>query len=133
MPTEPTRPPPFFVGVHLGLDFLNSTATPAGVRTERLRDGADLLDWLVRARVIDEGVAGGFRVRPLTRWRPRPVGSGRGCGGSSIGTRGTARRNPVQVQYRGEAGRDQPHRAPPRRVNLVSRQLPGARAAWRSE
>ena len=33
------RPPAFFVGEHLALDFLNTTATPRGTRIEWLGDG----------------------------------------------------------------------------------------------
>jgi hypothetical protein len=40
------RPPAFFVGEHLALDFLNTTATPRGVRIEWLGDGNELVDWL---------------------------------------------------------------------------------------
>ncbi len=56
------RPPAFFVGNHLAIDFLNSTATPVGVRTEWLRDGADLLDWLEQARAIERAAAAKFRT-----------------------------------------------------------------------
>jgi len=63
MPTLPPRPLPFFIGSHLALDFLNTAASPAGVPTEWLRDGADLLDWLVRAGVVSATLAGGFRGR----------------------------------------------------------------------
>jgi len=56
------RPDAFFVGDHLAIDFLNSTATPAGVRTEWLRDGADLVDWLERAGAVDPATASAFRA-----------------------------------------------------------------------
>ena len=58
----PDRPPPFFVGDHLALDFLNSIASPKDVPVEWLRDGADLIDWLERARAIDPDVASRFRA-----------------------------------------------------------------------
>ncbi|HVU87377.1 MAG TPA: CGNR zinc finger domain-containing protein [Pirellulales bacterium] len=47
------RPPPFFVGNHLALDFLNTTAAPQGTPVDWLCDGQDLVRWLVKAQVID--------------------------------------------------------------------------------
>ena len=47
------RPAPFFVGDHLALDFLNTTAAPWGETLEWLANGHDLLTWLESARVID--------------------------------------------------------------------------------
>jgi predicted RNA-binding Zn ribbon-like protein len=55
------RPPPFFVGDHLALDFLNSIASPKDVPVEWLRDGRDLVDWLEQANVIAGDVAERFR------------------------------------------------------------------------
>src|SRR5262245_38130132 len=57
----PDRPPPFFVGDHLALDFLNSIASPKDVPVEWLRDGRDLIDWLEQAEVIAADVAAQFR------------------------------------------------------------------------
>jgi predicted RNA-binding Zn ribbon-like protein len=56
------RPPPFFVGDHLALDFLNTLATPRDVPVEWLRDGRDLVDWLEQAQVIGVDVAARFRA-----------------------------------------------------------------------
>jgi predicted RNA-binding Zn ribbon-like protein len=58
----PDRPPPFFVGDHPALDFLNSIASPKNVSVEWLVDGRDLIDWLERAKAIDPGVASRFRA-----------------------------------------------------------------------
>ena len=55
------RPPPFFIADHLALDFLNSIASPKGVPIEWLRNGRDLVDWLVHANVIAAEVASRFR------------------------------------------------------------------------
>jgi predicted RNA-binding Zn ribbon-like protein len=55
------RPPPFYVGDHLALDFLNTLATPKDVPVEWLRDGRDLVDWLEQAKVIAADVAARFR------------------------------------------------------------------------
>jgi predicted RNA-binding Zn ribbon-like protein len=58
----PDRPPPFFVGDHLALDFLNSIASPKDVPVEWLRDGRDLVDWLEQANAIEGDVAKRFRA-----------------------------------------------------------------------
>ena len=55
------RPPAFFVGEHLALDFLNTTATPRGTRIEWLGDGKDLVDWLEHARSIEPAAAARIR------------------------------------------------------------------------
>jgi predicted RNA-binding Zn ribbon-like protein len=58
----PDRPPPFLIGAHLALDFLNSIASPRDVPVEWLRDGRDLVDWLEQANVIAADVAARFRT-----------------------------------------------------------------------
>jgi predicted RNA-binding Zn ribbon-like protein len=57
----PIRPPAFFVGEHLALDFLNTTATPRGTPIEWLGDGKDLVDWLERAGSIEPAAAARIR------------------------------------------------------------------------
>jgi predicted RNA-binding Zn ribbon-like protein len=47
------RSPAFFVGEHLALDFLNTTATPRGVLIDWLTDGNDLVSWLQLAGSIE--------------------------------------------------------------------------------
>ena len=37
------RPPPFFIGDNLGLDFLNTIAVPVDTKVEWLSSGKDLL------------------------------------------------------------------------------------------
>jgi predicted RNA-binding Zn ribbon-like protein len=54
------RTAPIFVGDHLAMDFLNSTAVPSGERIEWLQSGPDLVDWLRRAGAIDSEVASQF-------------------------------------------------------------------------
>lgn len=56
------RSPPFFVGDHLALDFLNTIATPKDVPVEWLRDGQDLIDWLEQAKIIGADVASRFQA-----------------------------------------------------------------------
>ena len=58
--TDP-RPDAFFVGDHLAMDFLNSMAMPSGERIEWLANGADLINWLLHAGVIDTKIAKHFR------------------------------------------------------------------------
>jgi predicted RNA-binding Zn ribbon-like protein len=62
------RLPPFFVGDHLALDFLNTIATPKDVPVEWLGDGRDLVEWMERARGIDASTAAQFR-----EWKDRRV------------------------------------------------------------
>jgi predicted RNA-binding Zn ribbon-like protein len=62
MPSDPKlRPPVFFTGDHLALDFVNSRSTPLGVWTDRLANGVELLDWLEEAGAIDGTDASRFR------------------------------------------------------------------------
>jgi predicted RNA-binding Zn ribbon-like protein len=62
LPPHPKpRPPAFFNGDHLALDFVNSRSTPLGVWTDWLRDGIDLLDWLEEAGAIEGADASRFR------------------------------------------------------------------------
>src|SRR5262245_51895578 len=56
------RPPPYFVGDHPALHFLNTVATPKDVPVEWLQNGRDLIDWLERAKVIAADVATRFRA-----------------------------------------------------------------------
>ena len=56
-----SRPPAFFVGEHLALDFLNTTATPRGTRVEWMGDGKDLVDWLEQVRSIEPADAARIR------------------------------------------------------------------------
>jgi predicted RNA-binding Zn ribbon-like protein len=56
------RSPPFFVGNHLALDFLNTVATPEGAIIDWLCDGQDLVRWLEEARVIDRVSAARIRI-----------------------------------------------------------------------
>lgn len=60
-PEKRPRPLPFFVGDHLALDFLNSSAATRGGRIEWLGNGTDLVDWLEAAGAIDATVATRFR------------------------------------------------------------------------
>jgi predicted RNA-binding Zn ribbon-like protein len=63
--TEPAPPVPL-VGDHPAMDFLNTHATPGGVATEFLASGAEFLNWLERADLIDASTAAKFRTDPAS-------------------------------------------------------------------
>ncbi|OAF14661.1 hypothetical protein AYJ54_42035 [Bradyrhizobium centrolobii] len=46
------RPPAMFVADSLGLDFLNSIATPVDTPVDWIDDGEGLVDWLAQARLV---------------------------------------------------------------------------------
>jgi predicted RNA-binding Zn ribbon-like protein len=52
------RPEPFFIAGAIGLDFLNSVATPVDVPVDWLSCGEDLLDWLHRAKLLEPEATG---------------------------------------------------------------------------
>jgi predicted RNA-binding Zn ribbon-like protein len=60
-PMTSDRPTAFFVGEHLALDFLNTTATPRGALIEWLADGNDLVGWLEQAGAIKPAAAARIR------------------------------------------------------------------------
>jgi predicted RNA-binding Zn ribbon-like protein len=59
------RPPAIFVGDSLGLDFLNSIATPIDTPIDWIDDGEGLLDWLEQARLVPADVLKTIRARAL--------------------------------------------------------------------
>jgi predicted RNA-binding Zn ribbon-like protein len=63
MPIE--RPEPFFIAGSIGLDFLNSVATPVDAPVDWLSSGEDLLDWLQRAGLLEPHVAGALAKAAL--------------------------------------------------------------------
>ena len=54
-----------FVGDALGLDFLNSTATPADIRIDWIDDGEGLLNWLEQAQLIPADAIKTVRAQAL--------------------------------------------------------------------
>jgi predicted RNA-binding Zn ribbon-like protein len=46
------RPPPMFIADSVGIDFLNSIATPVDVPVEWLSTGQDFLDWIEHAGIV---------------------------------------------------------------------------------
>ena len=47
-------PRSLFVAGHPAVDFLNSAYAPGGQAIETIGDGRALLDWMVRAELLDE-------------------------------------------------------------------------------
>lgn len=59
------RPPAIFVGDALGLDFLNSIATPGEAVIDWIDDGEGLLSWLQQARLAPVEVLDALRAQAL--------------------------------------------------------------------
>ena len=59
------RPPAIFVGDALGLDFLNSIATPVDTPLDWIDDGEGYLSWLAQARLVPDEVLRDMRARAL--------------------------------------------------------------------
>ena len=59
------RPPAIFVGDALGLDFLNSIATPVDVAIDWIEDGEGLESWLDQAKLVPADAFASIRARAL--------------------------------------------------------------------
>lgn len=59
------RPPAIFVGDTLGLDFLNSIATPGEAVIDWIDDGEGLLSWLGQAKLVPDDVLNALRAQAL--------------------------------------------------------------------
>jgi predicted RNA-binding Zn ribbon-like protein len=57
------RPPPFFISGSLGLDFLNTLATPVDAPVDWIDGGDGLLSWLEQAQLVPPKVLKGLRAR----------------------------------------------------------------------
>lgn len=57
--------PALFLADSLGLDFLNSVATPVDTPVDSLDDGEGLLSWLQQARLVPEDVLRSTRERAI--------------------------------------------------------------------
>jgi predicted RNA-binding Zn ribbon-like protein len=59
------RPPAIFVGDALGLDFLNSIATPVDTAIDWIDDGEGLLAWLAQAQLVPPDAIDAIRMQTL--------------------------------------------------------------------
>jgi predicted RNA-binding Zn ribbon-like protein len=59
------HPPAMFVGDALGLDFLNSIATPVDTPVDWIEDGEGYLRWLEQAKLVPRDVLEDMRTRAL--------------------------------------------------------------------
>ena len=59
------RPPAIFVGDALGLDFLNSIATPVDTPIDWIEDGDGLLNWLEQAQLVPADALKRIRAEAL--------------------------------------------------------------------
>ena len=59
------RAPAFFIADALGLDFLNSIATPVDMPIDWIDDGEGLLSWLEQARLVPADALKTIRARAL--------------------------------------------------------------------
>jgi predicted RNA-binding Zn ribbon-like protein len=73
-----TQPmPAFFLADSLGLDFLNSVATPVDTAIDWLEDGEGLLGWLQQAQLVPEAVLRSARERAIPGEIDRLAGQAR--------------------------------------------------------
>jgi predicted RNA-binding Zn ribbon-like protein len=59
------RPPAIFIADSLGLDFLNSIATPLDTPIEWLDSGDGLLEWLAQARLVPADALDALKARAM--------------------------------------------------------------------
>src|ERR1700683_2994676 len=64
-PTASKRPPPIFVADALGLDFLNSVATPIDTEIDWIDDGDGLLAWLEQAQLVPAETLATLRAQAM--------------------------------------------------------------------
>ncbi|MHC4042535.1 CGNR zinc finger domain-containing protein [Bradyrhizobium sp. 23AC] len=57
------RPPAMFIADSLGLDFLNSVATPIDTPVDWIDDGEGLIDWLLQAKLVPAEELDALKVR----------------------------------------------------------------------
>ena len=78
------RPAPaMFVGGALGLDFLNSIATPVDVPVDSIGDGGGLLSWLGQAELAPAEALENIRSRALPGELDKVADQARTCASGS--------------------------------------------------
>ena len=65
VPPSPRRPPAIFTADSLGLDFLNSVATPVDREIDWIDSGEGLLAWLEQARLVPTEVLDALRAQAI--------------------------------------------------------------------
>jgi predicted RNA-binding Zn ribbon-like protein len=65
VPLVPHRPPAIFIADALGLDFLNSIATPVDTPVDWLDSSDGLLRWLAQAKVVPANVLDELKARAM--------------------------------------------------------------------
>ena len=64
-PIVQRRPPAVFIADSLGLDFLNSIATPVDTPVDWLDSGVGLLEWLAQAKLVPADALDGLKARAM--------------------------------------------------------------------
>lgn len=59
------RPPAMFIADSIGLDFLNSIATPVDAPVDWIDDGDGLVDWLAQAKLVPAAELDALKARAL--------------------------------------------------------------------
>ena len=59
------KPPAFFISGSLGLDFLNTLATPVDTQVDWIDDGDGLLSWLEQARLVPAKALEALKARAM--------------------------------------------------------------------
>jgi predicted RNA-binding Zn ribbon-like protein len=65
VPIAQHRPPPIFIADVLGLDFLNSIATPVDTPIDWLESGDGLLTWLAQAKLVPADALDELKARAM--------------------------------------------------------------------
>ena len=63
--TASKRPPAIFIADALGLDFLNSVATPVDTEVDWIGDGDGLLVWLEQAQLVPAEILKALRTQAM--------------------------------------------------------------------
>src|SRR5438876_3489571 len=63
--TAPRRPPAIFIADALGLDFLNSVATPVDTEIDWIDNGDGLLAWLAQAQLVAAETVATLRAQAM--------------------------------------------------------------------
>src|SRR5215470_17491212 len=71
------RPPAIFIADSLGLDFLNSIATPADTAVDWLDSGDGLLRWLAQAKLVPADALDELKARAMSGELDKVAGEAR--------------------------------------------------------